>query len=105
MGLCVVAPDFPTMNEYITHGINGLLYDPKNPSPLDFSKVEELGKAARKTVENGWVYWNKIRNDLFVFLSEPLPQCHYNRIHPLIIIKGKSIGYLRKLFRLFKNIF
>ena len=43
-GQCVVAPDRPTMNEYILHGVNGLLYDPLNPQALDFSAA--IGRAA-----------------------------------------------------------
>lgn len=33
LGNIVVAPDLPTMNEYITHGRNGLLYHLDNPQP------------------------------------------------------------------------
>ena len=32
MGKCVVAPDFPTMNEYIINGVNGILYNPRSVS-------------------------------------------------------------------------
>ena len=32
LGLLVVAPDRPTMNEYLVSGENGLLYDPAHPS-------------------------------------------------------------------------
>jgi glycosyltransferase involved in cell wall biosynthesis len=36
MGLCVVAPDTPTHNEYISDGITGLLYDLADVRPLSF---------------------------------------------------------------------
>ena len=33
MGKAVVAPDNPTMNEYVTHNVNGFLYKPGGPAP------------------------------------------------------------------------
>lgn len=69
MGMCVVAPDSPTMNEYITHGVNGLLYDHKNPAPLDFSKAEQLGGRARESVESGHERWLKSIDDILSFIS------------------------------------
>ena len=54
-GTCVVAPDNPTMNEYIINGENGILYDPANPQPRGISENDpiQLGKAARNTIEKG----------------------------------------------------
>jgi len=79
-GRCVVAPDQPTMNEYITHGVNGLLYDIDNPAPLDFSRFEQLGKAARQSVVNGYRNWTwdvKHRLSKIVFSPEPsAPSIH-----------------------------
>jgi len=57
MGMCVVAPDCPTMNEYIKHQENGLLYDRNNPMPLDFSNAETLGRNARQSIEAGRQVW------------------------------------------------
>lgn len=57
LGKCVVAPDTPTHNEYIVHGVNGILYDPLNPQPLDFSNHAELGRAARETCVAGRAKW------------------------------------------------
>ncbi|MBI1820253.1 MAG: tetratricopeptide repeat protein [Nitrospirae bacterium] len=68
MGKCVVAPDNPTMNEYIKHGENGLLYDPENPVPLDFSKAEEMGKNARKYAEEGYRQWKQDEKEMIQFI-------------------------------------
>lgn len=69
-GKCVVAPDNPTMNEYITHGVNGLLYDVDDPRPLDFSRSGQLGEAARRSVIHGhrlwqWDFEHRLRKVLF----------------------------------------
>jgi tetratricopeptide (TPR) repeat protein len=71
MGKCVVAPNLPTMNEYIADGQNGLLYDPKNPVPLDFSQSEKLGKMARISAQEGHLKWQSMVKDLIDFVSEP----------------------------------
>lgn len=70
-GLCVVAPDFPTMNEYIAGGTNGLLYSPDNISPLDFSRARDMGAKARETVERGFADWQSSLTDLKEFLVTP----------------------------------
>lgn len=71
MGFLVVAPDRPTMNEYILPGVNGLLYDPDQPGPLDFSRAVELGAAARRTAEVGHARWRRSIGALVDFVSEP----------------------------------
>ncbi|MFC4621198.1 glycosyltransferase [Comamonas nitrativorans] len=47
-GLCVVAPDRPTMNEYIEHGVSGLLFDSAAPKRLEISNWKAIGVAARR---------------------------------------------------------
>ncbi|MCK4761713.1 MAG: glycosyltransferase [Candidatus Aminicenantes bacterium] len=70
-GLCVVAPDNPTMNEYIVHGRTGLLYDPQNIKPLDFSNLQEICENARRCIEKGYEEWVKAEADLIAFLEMP----------------------------------
>ena len=54
-GHCVVAPNVPTMNEYVSHGTNGLLYVPRRPTTLDFTDARALGSRARESVERGQI--------------------------------------------------
>lgn len=56
-GQCVVAANAPTMSEYMTHGVTGLLYDIHKLEPLDFSRAAEIGAAARRHVEIGYESW------------------------------------------------
>jgi len=102
MGLCVVAPNAPTMNEYIQNGVNGLLYDPENPKPLDFSRAHELGKAARLSVQKGRDAWTASKKEIVSFLSEPAPG-YVAKFHPLIIAKGRGISFARKIYRFLKQ--
>ncbi|MES2712867.1 MAG: glycosyltransferase, partial [Pseudomonadota bacterium] len=58
-GQCVVAADRPTMSEYIIHGVNGLLFDPDRPTPLDLSAAVRLGDRARGLVALGHARWQR----------------------------------------------
>jgi Glycosyl transferases group 1 len=71
LGQCVVAPDNPTMNEYLVHGVNGLLYDPNRPRPLDFSAAVDLGLHARAGIEAGRERWLTAEDDLADFILTP----------------------------------
>jgi hypothetical protein len=70
-GQCVVAPDGPTMNEYIIDGVNGILFDPRHAKPLDFSRVPRLGAAARDGVRAGRARWEATEEDLVRFILGP----------------------------------
>lgn len=70
-GQCVVAPDLGTMNEYIVHGVNGLLYDFENPRPLNLTHVTDLGARARAGIVAGRIVWQEAEQDLLRFVLEP----------------------------------
>ena len=71
MGKCVVAPDYGTMNEYIVHGVNGLLYELFHPRALDFSRAAEIGKMARYSVEVGFKEWERREEELVEYIVTP----------------------------------
>ncbi len=73
MGKCVVASDTPTMNEYITHNVNGFLYDIDNPQPLAFDNLAEIRRNARLDIENGYVQWIHSSQRLFDYFETPIP--------------------------------
>lgn len=71
MGLCVVAPNMPTMSEYIANGTNGLLYALERRYPLDFSRLEEIGARARESIERGFADWQREAETLTEYLVAP----------------------------------
>jgi len=81
-GQCVVAPDNGTMNEYILHGVNGLLYDADHPEPLDFSRFAQLGEAARQSVVIGHSRWLALEDRLEEFILMPSAQGYRKGISP-----------------------
>lgn len=58
-GMAVVAADQPTMNEYVTDGVDGLLWPLGAPAPLDFTTAARLGRQARETAFTGRRRWEE----------------------------------------------
>jgi len=102
MGLCVVAPRGPTMSEYIEDGVTGLLYDIDDPRPLDLSKVEEIGAAARESCRSGRARWLGSMDALRAFIEEPVPG-YQKRRHHVIALKGRAIARARIVYRFLKR--
>jgi glycosyltransferase involved in cell wall biosynthesis len=95
MGHCVVAPDRPTMNEYIRDGENGLLYDPENPRPLDFSRARELGRAARESCVAGRKAWLEAAPRIRRFFEEPARGGYAPKTRFFVSARGKLVARLR----------
>jgi len=92
-GKCVIASDSPTMNEYITHNVNGLLFNPRLPEVLDLTRWAVLGKNAKITIENIYNLWDKKKYDIVDFIESPVKQMHNN------IMREKNIQKLRVLLQ------
>jgi glycosyltransferase involved in cell wall biosynthesis len=71
LGLAVVAPDSPTMNEYIQHGRNGYLYASASPAPVDFSRLGTIREQALHDVSAGCLAWQAQEAALLAYLSSP----------------------------------
>lgn len=71
MGMCVVAPDNPTMSEYITSEVNGYLYCPKKMLPIDLSIKESIGRKAKLDSVRGFNNWIGSLNSLINFIEIP----------------------------------
>jgi hypothetical protein len=59
------------MNEYIVHGVNGLLYDLRSPRPVDFSDAARLGEDARRGAIAGRARWEEVEEKLVEFILAP----------------------------------
>ena len=75
MGRCVVAPDNPTMNEYITHGVNGFLYDSYFSMPLsseEAANVREIQQNAYRFIKDGYDRWEVNKYEILDWLETPV---------------------------------
>lgn len=70
MGRCVIAPDYPTMNEYIENGANGILYDYKNPEEIPAYDVRELQENAYQFICMGYKKWLSERYRIIEWIEE-----------------------------------
>lgn len=73
-GQAVLAPDRPTMNEYVVPGRNGWLFDPQQPAPINLSDWQVLGQQARSDCEVGAADWNRQKEQILPFVMEPSPK-------------------------------
>jgi Glycosyl transferases group 1 len=68
MGKAIVAANNPTMNEYLTHNVNGYLFDPEDPRPITLTRFREMGRMARQTIERGHLRWRRSREEISAWL-------------------------------------
>lgn len=114
MGRCVIAPNNPTMNEYITHGITGLLYDYQKPSALKIADIRQIQKNTISYITDGYEKWNreKYRIPEWIEAATARKESHnqkgmdyisvdcyrlFNRI-PIMYIKDKQFKRYYELF-------
>ena len=69
MGRCVIAPNQPTMNEYIINGETGLLYDFKNPKPLTTHDPKRIQQNTHEYIKNGYENWEKNKFDILEWIN------------------------------------
>ena len=72
MGKCVAAHNDATMNEYIEDGVNGLLFDARNPKPISAEMVAAVckrlsgGETAADSLRQRWLVDTERINDFVV---------------------------------------
>jgi glycosyltransferase involved in cell wall biosynthesis len=70
MGRCVIAPNMPTMNEYIENGVNGILYDLEQIHPIKIKDIREIQKNAEKYIVNGYNNWEEKKDNILKWIEE-----------------------------------
>lgn len=98
LGQCVVAPDFPTANEYIEAGVDGVLFDPEAPGSIDWSRAAEWGSAARVKAVVARRTWEQSLPKVRAFLEQP-PAEPRRAFHPWLGLRLVTWGWTRRLYR------
>jgi glycosyltransferase involved in cell wall biosynthesis len=70
-GLCVVAANNGTMNEYLVHGVNGILYNPSDMRPLKLTDIARIRENARRTAEELLMSWKHDQSRILDFILKP----------------------------------
>jgi hypothetical protein len=71
MGLAAVAPDAPTMNEYLRHGDTGYLYDLSAPAPLDLSDLAGVRQRSLADLAAAHRRWLSAQPTVLEFVRKP----------------------------------
>jgi len=74
MGQCVISPGFPTMSEYITNAVNGLLFSPASVPNFELLKpkfAKKMGQNARFTIERVHEEWLASEQRFLDIVSSP----------------------------------
>lgn len=97
MGKCVIAPNLPTMNEYIINGENGLLFDPQNPSELDISQCFTQGENALKTIKAGYNRWQLNEKKMIEFFHKSCEKVAQNKVlhaHNANMVFSRNLNFI-----------
>lgn len=66
----ILAPDAPTMNEYVIHGLNGYLYDVNNPNYIDFSTIGLIRHHLKNDMNKGKKEWDDSKVSILNFIKK-----------------------------------
>ena len=74
MGRCVIAPNYPTMNEYIVNGENGILYDMDDVQPVTIDDIQKIQKNALEFIKDGYQKWEENKDNILKWIAEDIEQ-------------------------------
>lgn len=69
-GRCVIAPNNGTMNEYIEHGENGLLYDSKKIKPIGLHDLESIQNNVLQYCREGRKRWDESKSLIYNWMED-----------------------------------
>jgi hypothetical protein len=72
LGLVAIAPNAPTMNEYIRHGDNGYLYDLDAPAAVDFSGLAGVRERSLRDLAVGHRDWLAAAPSVLEFVAREM---------------------------------
>lgn len=79
VGRCIIAPNYPTMNEYITNGINGYLYNYKHPKKIKIRNVREIQENTIKFIADGYKKWEQDKHQILDWIEADAKE-HSNQL-------------------------
>ena len=100
MGMCVVAENQSTANEYILSGENGILYGGDrthlfSPSPTSLSELERMGKVARESIGQIHRNWLETRGEINRCVKFLLERPLTKRSPPMNLLEA-TFDFLRR---------
>jgi len=90
MGRCVIAPNHPTMNEYIEDGVNGILYDYDDLKPISRYNIRKIQKNAYDYSKEGYLKWQAEKKGILCWMEENHKTPEYAKQYIPYIIRKQS---------------
>jgi len=79
MGRCVVAPNLPTMNEYIEDGKTGFLYDVENAFPISPVDIARIQQNTYQYICDGYEKWTREKSNIIEWIENGTPNTYQPR--------------------------
>lgn len=102
LGRCVIAPDYPTMNEYIVDGETGLLYHYDRPQLLSSFDVRKIQKNAFEYISEGYMRWTQDKNQIVEWM-EDLSYYIVDKIEATTPKQNKNENKFKRYFELMND--
>jgi len=99
MGKCVVAHDDATMNEYIKHGENGLLFEKGRLAPLKLDDIVTAQAKSRTSIRAGHSRWLEESKRIPDFVRQPSSRRHELNWSGRLRARYDWLRYCTRLFR------
>lgn len=98
-GRCVIAPDNPTMNEYIKNGETGYLYNLKSPQKIKLNNICKIQTAARKYISEGRKKWETRKFEILKWIETP-PEINTDKalMDEKLLIKNPEKTFCGKIY-------
>lgn len=98
-GRCVIAPDNPTMNEYIKNGENGYLYNLKSPEKIELKDIRAMQKASYNYIKDGREKWEQKKSDILKWIkNSPAKNSDIELMDNKLLIKNPEKKFCCKIY-------
>jgi len=98
MGRCIIAPNNPTMNEYIKHGQTGFLYNLNKPKPFQVKHLIKIQKNTYQYMCEGYKRWECEKLNILKWCTEP------PKISKFKLTKAMCIRFFRNPVKLIRSL-
>ena len=98
-GRCVIAPDNPTMNEYIKNGETGYLYNLKSPEKINLNSIRKIQEAYYKYISDGFKKWESQKLEILKWLeTSPTENSNIELMNEKLLIKNPQKTFCCKIY-------
>lgn len=98
-GRCVISPDNPTMNEYITHGKTGFLYNLKSPKKIELKNIREIQNSAHEFIQKGYENWETNKYQILKWIEQsPMINSNTDLMDEKLLIKDPEKIFCCKIY-------